>query len=276
MKIFKKVTVVGTGLIGGSIALALKQRKLAEHVTGISRHEKTIKIAKKEGAIDSGSCDIRAAEGSDLVILATPVSVIMGSARSLRDAINKDCIVTDVGSTKKQIVSLLTHIFPRFVGSHPLAGSEKRGIVNADPDLFDHSLCILTPVQSTDPKALHILEDFWKKLGSHPLLMNPDTHDKMLGTISHLPHILAFSLMNTVPACYLRYAPNSLKDATRVAASDQQLWADIFWSNRTHILAAIRTFQKELKHIEQAIRKKDRNRLIRLLKQARKKRGQLS
>ena len=140
MKLFNKVAIVGVGLIGGSIALAIKKHRLAHEIIGVSRHTKSLLLAKKMGAIDRGSQDINIIKDADLVILATPVNTIINLAPKILKVIKRACIVSDVGSTKEQIVKILEKIFPNYIGSHPLAGSEKRGIINADPKIFKDSL----------------------------------------------------------------------------------------------------------------------------------------
>ncbi|MFH0912889.1 MAG: prephenate dehydrogenase [Candidatus Omnitrophota bacterium] len=272
MRLFKKVAIVGVGLIGGSMALAIKKKRLAIQIVGVSRHKSTLALAKKSGAIDQGSQDLSIIKDADLVILATPVKTILDLARPILKFIRPDSIVCDVGSTKQEIVSKLSNIFPGFVGSHPLAGSEKRGVSNASSGIFKNSLCILTPTDKTDPKALAKIEKLWHQLGVKVLFLNPDIHDKALSLVSHLPHALAFSLAGIIPTKYLKLGVNSLKDTTRIAVSDSQLWADIFLSNRKNILESIRLFAKNLSKMQSAINKKDRKALIRILEDAKAKR----
>jgi len=272
MRLFNKVAIVGVGLIGGSLALAIKKKRLAVEIVGVSRHKNTLALAKKSGAIDQGSQDLSIIKDADLVILATPVKTILDLARPILKFIRPDSIVCDVGSTKEEIVSKLSNIFPGFVGSHPLAGSEKRGVSNASSGIFKNSLCILTPTDKTDPKALAKIEKLWHQLGVKVLFLNPDIHDKALSLVSHLPHALAFSLAGIIPPKYSKLGANSLKDTTRIAVSDSQLWADIFLSNRKNILESIRLFAKNLSKMQSAIHKKDRKVLIKILEDAKAKR----
>ena len=276
MRLFDRVTIVGTGLIGGSLALAIKKKGLACEVFGVSRHRNTLLLAKKSGAIDKGSEHLGIIKGSDLVILATPVNTILNLAKEIAGLIPRGCIVTDVGSTKQEIVSCLSKIFPNYVGSHPLAGSEKRGIKNACPGMFEESLCILTPTRNTNPKALRKIKILWNELGAKVIFLQPDTHDRILSFVSHLPHALAFSLIDIIPPGYLKFGANSLKDTTRIALSDSQLWADIFLSNPRNISRAIELFQKNLSRIKSAINKKDKKLLTSILKKAKAKRDSLS
>ncbi|MDD5730468.1 MAG: prephenate dehydrogenase/arogenate dehydrogenase family protein [Candidatus Omnitrophica bacterium] len=272
MKLFDKVAVVGTGLIGGSMALGIKKKKLAGTVIGVSRHKETLVLAKKNGAIDFGSTELEAVKEADLVILATPVNTILETAEEIAKLVKPGCIVTDVGSTKAGIVLKLSNVFARFIGSHPLAGSEKRGISNAEEGLFKNSLCIITPVKKSDPQALKKIQALWKALGSKVVLMEPQVHDRILSFVSHLPHVIAFSLIESVPSEYLRFSPNSLKDMTRVASSDPNLWADIFLSNNINTVKALDSLRDRLFAIRQAVDKKDKKTLVKIISRANKKR----
>lgn len=275
MKLFNKVAIVGVGLIGGSIGLAIKKRRLANEVVGVSRHKKTLLLAKKNGAIDRGSQDPNIIKNADLVILATPVSTILNLAPLLSKIVNSDCIVTDVGSTKQKIVNKLEKIFPNYIGSHPLAGSEKRSIISARSDIFKDSLCILTPTKNTAPKALAKIKKLWSQLGARMSLLSPSTHDKILSLISHLPHVIAFSLIESIPKRYLKFASSGLKDTTRIALSDDKLWEDIFLSNQKNLLEAIEFFQKNLSKLKSVIQIGNRKLLSIILKKAKAKRETL-
>jgi prephenate dehydrogenase len=269
MKLFNKVVVIGTGLIGGSMALDIKKKGLANCVVGISRRKISLDLAKKMGAIDSGSQDLSAVKDADLVIFATPPSAILASAPSVARLIKKDCIVIDVASTKEKIVSSLNRLFPNYVGTHPLAGSEKKGIKNASGGCFNDSLCLLTPVKGTHIEALKKISLLWKRLGAKTAVLDAATHDKILGFTSHLPHIAAFSLLKTVPASYIRFSSSGLRDTTRIASSDPVLWADIFLANRKNMLMAIGQLERNLTLIKNALRSRNRKRLVALLKSVR-------
>jgi prephenate dehydrogenase len=274
-KLFNKVAIIGTGLIGGSIALDIKRRKLANKVIGVSRRKKSLLLAKKLGAIDYGSQEIDIIKGADLVIMATPVSTILNLSNLISKSLTRDCLVTDVGSTKKEIVAKLEKVFPYYVGSHPLAGSEKRGVVNACANIFKDSLCILTPTKNTDPKALSKIKKLWTQLGAKVKFLSPDEHDKILSFVSHLAHIVAFSLIDIIPRQYLKFASNGLKDTTRIAASEAHLWVDIFLSNQKNTLKTIELFQHNLSRLKSAIKKRDRKLLSEILSQAKNKRDSL-
>lgn len=272
MRLFKKVVIIGTGLIGGSIGLAIKKKKLAKTIAGVSRHKESLSLAKKKGAIDSGSCSLDIIRGADLVILATPVNTLIELAPKVACLVSKDCLVTDAGSTKEEVSKRLSGIFPGYVGSHPLAGSEKRGVANARADLFRGSLCILTPLQNTDRRALKKIELLWRSFGARVILLNPAQHDKILSFASHLAHIAAFSLIAAVPGKYFKFASGGLKDTTRIAASESELWADIFLTNRANIIKAIESLEAQLHGIKSAIAKNDRQGLSAVLKKAAQKR----
>lgn len=275
MRMFDKIAIVGTGLIGGSIALAIKKKQLGRVIIGVSRHKESLLLAKKIGAIDIGSQDINITKDADLVILATPVSRIIKSACQISKFAKPECIICDVGSTKEEIVSKLTPLIPHFVGCHPLAGSEKRGIKNAIAGLFKNSLCILTPIKNTDNKALLKVKKLWGHLEAKVITMDPQLHDQILSFVSHLPHLASFTLVNSVSPKYFRFATNSLKDTTRISASDTNLWLDIFFSNRKNILAATRVFEHRLSEIKEALIKKNRKLLRKILTKAKNNRERL-
>ena len=272
---FKKVAIVGTGLIGGSLALAIKEVKLAECVVGISRQQKNLNLAKKIGAIDKGSLSLDILKDADLVVLATPISVILNLAPKIAQIIQKNCIVTDVASTKEEIAGVLEKIFTHYVGTHPLAGSEKRSIANAAANLFHGSACIITSTKKTDKIAFKKVESLWNKIGAKTMALSPSTHDKILSITSHLPHIAAFSLIKAVPDDYLKLSSGGLKDTTRIAGSDSEIWVDIFLSNQKNILQAIGVFEKNIKEIKSAIQRKDKVRLAKILRDSKLKREKL-
>lgn len=275
MKLFNKIAIVGVGLIGGSIGLELKRKRLANQVIGISFHKASIALAKKRGAIDIGSLDFGVLKDADLVILATPVFTILELAPQISKVIKKDCIVTDVGSTKEEIVSNLEKIFPNFIGSHPLAGSQKRSISNAKKGLFKKSLVILTPTKKTKPAIVNKIEQFWAKLGATVTKLEPSVHDLTLAYTSHLAHVAAFSLIESIPEKSLAYSASGLKDTTRIALSNSRLWADIFLSNRENIVKSIAALELNLNRIKSAIKNNKKTLLIKLLKKSQLKREQL-
>lgn len=274
MKLFNKVAIIGTGLIGGSLALDIKRQGLALEVVGVSRKEKSIRLAKAMGAIDSGATALKVAKDADLVVLATSVDSIIALGKQLANILKKETIVTDVGSTKVKIVSELERLFPVFVGSHPLAGSEKKSIANAQAGLFKGSTCILTPTIRTDSKALHTIKKMWQKIGARVITMPPKQHDRILSFTSHLPHTVAFALINSIPSDYLNYSAAGLRDTTRIALSDSQLWTEVLLSNK-NMAHALGCLEVELRKLRKAIMTRNHKILQALLRKAQKKRENL-
>lgn len=275
MRLFNRVVIIGVGLIGGSIGLAIKKKGVASKVIGISRHKKTLDLAKARGAIDFGFQEINAVKDADLIILATPVRSIIEIGLKIAFLIKPNTLITDTGSTKKLIVEKLEKVLPNFVGAHPLSGSEKQGARYANGDLFRGSLCILTPTTNTHGQALERISRFWKALGARVVNLTPSQHDKFIAYVSHLPHLIAFSLIRSIPKSHLCFASFGLKDTTRIASSDASLWRDIFLTNQKELLKTVKSFQVSLSKIKSAIVQKDSHTLKRLLNQAKKKRDSI-
>jgi len=275
MKKFNKVAVVGVGLIGGSMALTIKKKGLAKEVVGVSRKKRNLLLAKRRGAIDKGSQSLGIVKDADLLVFATPVETIMDFAPLVSRLVKKDCIVTDVGSTKRAIVSRLEKLFPHYIGSHPLAGSEKQHVRNACVGMFKDSLCILTPTKSTKIKSLNQIRMLWKQMGAKTVLLSPQEHDRILSFVSHLPHIAAFSLMGAIPREYFKFAACGLKDTTRIASSGGELWTDIIFSNKNNISRNIKILQDNLSKINSAIQRNDKRYLASILRVAKEKRDSL-
>lgn len=269
---FKRVTIIGLGLIGGSLGLAIKKQCLAKEVIGVSRRKSTINRALSLGIVDAATLDVKkGVKGSDLVILTTPVLKIIDIAKIISDTLSKGTILIDVGSTKKDIVKNIERILPgsvSFVGSHPLAGSEKSGIIYAGYDLFKGAYCVLTKTNQTNPGALVKVKKFWKKLGMDIRIMSPERHDRVISRLSHLPHAVAVGLSNTCGKGDLCLAAGGFKDATRIASGKPELWKDIFITNRKNIVSDIKILKKELSKIERALRRNSSSELLRLLKKA--------
>lgn len=272
MVLFKRVTIVGLGLIGGSLGMAIRRHRLAQEVMGLSRTSTTLRRAKQRGAIDRGSTDAkRAVQDADVVIIATPVDTIVPQAKRLARFMRPGSILTDVGSTKSQIVRSLTGALPRevaFVGAHPLAGSEQRGIAAARPELFDGSLCLVTTAGQTNQEALAHVVRLWKPLVRRVLVMDPATHDRLAAQMSHLPHLLAFCLVEATSHRALAIAPRSFLEATRVAKSDGDLWDDILRGNRRAVLAAMGQFEHQWKRVRRLLGHADPRPLQRFLRHA--------
>lgn len=275
MSLFNKVVIIGTGFIGGSLGLALKKRRLATQVIGLSRHSKNTRLAKEVGAIDNIGASLEVVADADLVIIATPVDTIIDFGIRISKIIKKDCIVIDVGSTKERIVSKLTTLLPNFLGCHPLAGSEKKGIANLQDGIFKGSICLITPTLKTNPHVLAKIKLFWRKLGAKVLTLSAKKHDQVLAFTSHLPHVVAFSLIAAIPNEFLKISSGGLKDTTRICASDELLWSQIFLQNRKNLLNAISSFQSQLAALKLALNKKDAQYLTKILIIAKSKRERL-
>ena len=278
-KIFNKVAIIGLGLIGGSLGISIRKNHIASKVIGFSRKSSTLKHAKKIGAIDEGSKNFKLLKDCDLVILSAPVKTIIDQIKIISPLLSKDCLIIDVGSTKFEIIQTAEKFLDRkvdFIGMHPLAGSEKRGIKNAGRMLFTGSLCILTPTKRNKPKNVLKVKQLWKKLGARTVVLSPLEHDKIIAFTSHLPHLTAFSLISSPPNNYLKYASGGLKDITRVAGSDAMLWADIFFTNKEQVLKSISSLENQLSEFKDIIRHNKQDKLIKKLEAAKLKRNKLS
>ncbi|MEK6683357.1 MAG: prephenate dehydrogenase [Nitrospirota bacterium] len=264
---FRKIVIVGVGLIGGSIGLAVRKKRLAETVVGVGPRADELKRAVALKAIDAYATDDRtvrkAVAGADLVVLAAPVGRLETSARDLSSALPRKTVVTDVGSVKGPLVRRLESLVSpdpsrrsQFVGGHPIAGRETSGIEAASADLFAGALCILTPTDRTGPKAVETVQRFWEAIGARTVSMDPDAHDRILATVSHLPHLVAYALVNTVLELQskngdlLSYSGGGFRDFTRVAASSPEMWRDICLFNRENLLAVIEAYEKILDRLK--------------------------
>ena len=277
--LFRRVAVIGVGLIGGSLAKAIKQNRLAREVIGFSQHPANLDWAIKNGVIDSGQQDARrAVHDADLVILATPVSVIASVLATIGPNLRRGCIVTDVGSTKVAIVNAAKESLPSsvfFVGSHPLAGSEKAGVQNTNEKLFEGSLCIMTPTDQTHKMATERVRRLWNKVGANVKFLSPQDHDLILANVSHLPHVVAYALMQAIPLAHLEYSGLGLRDATRIAASSPQVWSDICLANDKNIIHGLDELARNLAAVRRAISANDAKVLVNFFKEAQSRRASL-
>lgn len=279
--IFRRIAIIGVGLIGGSIGEAVKKRGLAGTVVGIGRRASSIDEALRRGAIDKGTLDPEnGVRGADLVIIATPIGLMPGIAKEIRGSLRKGCIVTDVGSTKSEVVTSLERLMPKgvdFVGSHPLAGSEKRGIIFAQEDLFEGSVVIMTKTKKTSSSALNRLGRFWKSLGvGRVAIRSPGDHDRIVAEISHLPHIAASALVNSASERSLEFASTGFKDTTRIAGSDPEIWRDICLTNRKNIIQALDRYERNLAKLKRLIKSGSSARLRREFERSKARREKLS
>jgi prephenate dehydrogenase len=278
---FKKIVIIGTGLIGGSIGKALIRNNLAEEVIGVCRRESSLLRAYKEKAITKGYVDeyVDALNGAEIVFIATPVHTIKKTLDKLGKIINdKRVIVTDVGSTKKEICRYAAKFAGRFtfIGGHPMAGSEKTGVENSTPDLFKGSVCLLAENKKIEQELFLKLKSLWEALGANVLPITPEKHDRNLAYSSHLPHVIAYALAGTAEKEFPDImAAAGFKDTTRIASSDAVIWTDIFMSNREYVLEAIKKYKKVLSKIEKSIRNKNEEELQKHLRDFKKVRDEL-
>ncbi len=272
-KKFKKVAIVGLGLIGGSLAGALKKSGKIADVTGIDIDKESIDYALSEKIIDHGYTVVDGVSGAEVIVIATNVGDIVKTAEAVFPFARKGAVITDVGSVKGNIVKALDRITPghlRFVGGHPIAGTENSGVWASNPLLFRGKRFIITPTSETDTSAIKKVSGLWKAAGAEVHEMNPGEHDRIFGFVSHLPHIAAYALVDSIlsagdPGTLFDFAGGGLRDYTRVAASSPEMWTDIFTANRVSALKALGKFRKSLDKIETAIRKKDSAALKKLL-----------
>lgn len=275
-ELFRRVAIVGVGFMGASLGKAIKKKGLARHIVGIGHHEDSLKEALNGGAIDEWTLDFnKGIIGADLIVLATPVNTILDFIETLGKEHRRGCIITDLGSTKAMIVERAEKVLHHsllFVGSHPLVGSEKKGPGSATAQLFEGGVCIMTPTDKTNRLAREKVKQFWSQLGSSVKFMPPYEHDEVLAYISHLPHLTAFALMKAIPDNFLDHATQGLKDATRVASSDPQVWRDIVFSNHKSILKALDEAVQVLAAMRKAIVARERDVLMDIFKQSKIKR----
>ncbi|MBE0545241.1 MAG: prephenate dehydrogenase [Verrucomicrobia bacterium] len=281
---WNKITLVGVGLLGGSLGLAIKRRRLAGHVEGYVRRAASIKECQKFQAADHATQDLAlAVADADLVILCTPLAQMCPLVRQLLPALKRGAIVTDVGSVKasvvKEIEALVAKAGGHFIGSHPMAGAEKTGVSAARADLFENAVCVITPTAKSHPAALRQVERFWKAVGSRLLTLTPQAHDELLSRSSHLPHLIATTLANYVlnPAHSKHQATlcaTGFRDTTRIASGSPEMWRDIALANRASIRAALDEFVRDLQHVQSLLRQNDADELMRWFDTAKQRRDQ--
>jgi cyclohexadieny/prephenate dehydrogenase len=275
----KTLAIVGVGLIGGSIGLAAKRRNVVERVLGAGRRQTGLNQALKLGSIDEAFLDLAAAvRQAEIVVFCAPVDRIAEQIIASAPDCAPGTLLTDVGSTKAEIVKSVEGRLPQgvaFVGSHPLAGSEKRGPEYADADLFQDRLTIVTETAATDPRALARTTAFWQALGSRVRVMAPEDHDEALALTSHLPHLVAAALASVVPPDLQELTASGFRDTTRIAAGDPTLWTGVFAQNRQAVLNALEQLEGRLSQFRQALMSENWSAVGNLLAQAKKVRDAL-
>ena len=263
----RRLCTVGTGLIGGSLARDLRRLGEVGEVVGSSRHAANLERAVDLGIIDRFDTDVaRAVAGADMVVVAVPIGATRTVFERIRDAVDDDAVVTDVGSAKGSVVAAaraaLGSRLPRFVPAHPVAGTEHHGVDSSVERLFEHRRVILTPVAETDPGALERVSAMWKTVGAEVLEMDVTHHDEVLAATSHLPHMLAYTLVDMLGRMKERteifdYSAGGLRDFTRIASSDPQMWHDICFANRGAMVETIERFRSDLDRLTDAVRRGD-------------------
>jgi prephenate dehydrogenase len=264
MNPFERVSIIGVGLLGGSLAKVLRKLGLAKSIVGYGRNKANLNEAKNLNIIDDVAPDIQsAARDADLIVFCSPVQTIAQLAMEMSPHLKPGCLVTDVGSTKETLVLDMEKFIPdgiSFIGAHPIAGGEMSGFRLSSDTLFDDAHCIITPTDKSDPESLKIAIELWKTIGMHVSIMDAKEHDFIFGAVSHLPHVLIFALMNTLGDLksenYDRitsFSGAGLRDITRTAASEPAMWRDICLSNKDSILHFLDLFQETLNHLRSSI-----------------------
>lgn len=275
---FEQLGLIGCGLMGGSFALALKRAGLVKRVVGYSKSPSTTERARALGVIDvEAPSALLAVSGADIVLIAVPVAATEATFKAIKHLVSPHTLIMDVGSTKRDVVdaarrALREHI-GSFVPAHPIAGKEVSGVEHADPDLYTGKQVILTPIERTQTTQLQQAVDVWSALGCHVLKMSPESHDAAFAAVSHLPHLIAFALMNAISGQpqakdFLSLAGPGFRDFTRIAASDPNVWRDIMISNREELLAQAKIFQRNLQALELMISSGNGEALEGLIEQA--------
>ena len=278
---FDRLIVIGMGLMGSSVLRAARQRGLAGEYLGVARRAATVDRALELGLIDRGltrATEIEPlAEGSELIVIATPVQQMPEIFSAVKELTASQSLITDVGSTKASVVAAAEQAWgsvpANFVPAHPIAGSERSGVEAGSSDLFIDHWVILTPLESTDIDALRQVDLFWQALGARTETMDLDHHDEILGATSHLPHLLAYALVDSLVTLedsgeVFRYAAGGFRDFTRIAESDPQMWHDIFLANSQALLQQLDNFDRHLQELRRAIQDQDGEALMETLQRA--------
>jgi len=273
---------VGVGLLGGSLGLALRKRGLATEVVGYVRRASSVAECLKCQAVTSATQDLReAVEGADLVVFCTPIAQMASLAEQMLTSLKRGALVTDVGSVKGSVVRKLSRTLSQhgahFVGSHPMAGAEKTGVLAAREDLFNNAVCVVTPTESSRPEAVKKATALWRSVGCRVLKLSPKEHDVLVSRSSHLPHVLAALLTNLVLNPSLRseqqaLCANGFRDTTRIASGSPEMWRDIVMANRGNLAAALRHFVRELEEFNRTMSKGDPEALLKFFESAKGRR----
>ena len=280
-----RLAIIGIGLIGSSLSLALKQAGAVGQVTGYSRNRKNLEKGLELGVIDSYESSIEASvRDADIVVIAVPLGAMQAVFAELKPALNSTAIITDVGSAKGSVVAAaeaeLGELFPRFVPGHPIAGTEKSGVEAGFASLYQNRRVILTPGRQTDPEAIATIEAMWRECGAIIEFLSVEHHDKVLAATSHLPHMLAYALVHYLSGLndhdeIFRFAAGGFRDFTRIASSDPVMWRDVCIANGDALVDLIRQYQQELDQVAAAISAEDADELLKLFGKAKSERDSL-
>ena len=283
---FKKVCIIGCGLIGSSIARGIKKNKLATKVVSSNRSNSTNKKVIRLKIVNEASSDTKKiVKGSDLIIIASPLSSYKNIILKIKSSLKNGAILTDVGSVKKNVISLIEKNIPKnvsWISSHPIAGTEESGPESGFSELFKNRWCILTPSKKSKSKDVKLLEKFWQKLGSKVDVMSVKQHDYILSITSHMPHLIAYNIVNTTLKIkkkkdrnIVKYSAGGLRDFTRIAASNPIMWRDIFVQNRENTSKMIDKFIENLKDLKKAIKSKNEKKLEKIFTETKKIRKEI-
>ena len=275
---FEQLGLIGCGMMGGSFALALKRAGMVKRVVGYSKSPSTTERARQMGVIDvEAPSALLAVSGADIVLLAVPVAATEATFKAIRHLVTRDTLIMDVGSTKRDVIDAARRVLrdnvPSFVPCHPIAGKEQSGVEHADPDIYVGKQVIITAIDRTDPGKIQAATRVWEAVQCHVLHMKPDEHDAAFAAVSHLPHLIAFALMNGIATQehgrnFLSLAGPGVRDFTRIAAAEPKMWRDILLANRQELLAQSKLFQDALHAMEQLIDSGDADSLEGLIAQA--------
>lgn len=280
---FRKIAIIGVGLLGGSLGMAVKRRKLAHKVIGFVRRPASIAECKEYRAVDYATQNLQeAAAGADLIVLCTPLARMQPLVKQMLPALKRGAIVTDVGSVKacviRELETMIVKAGAHFIGSHPMAGAEKTGVSASRLDLFVNAACVVTPTRKSNKAALRKVERFWQAVGCRLLRLAPEVHDALVSRSSHLPHMVAATLVNRVlspvyPAEQAGLCANGFRDTTRIASGSPEMWRDIALANRTNIARALDQFSADLIKLKRILKRADGKALAAFFEEARQRRN---
>ncbi len=280
----QKVTLIGVGLLGGSLGLAIKQRRLVNEVHGFVRRVASIVECERLGAVDHATCDLqRAVANADLVVLCTPLAQMRSVTEQMLPSLKPGAIVTDVGSVKGSVIRelepLVASAGAHFVGSHPMAGAEKMGVGAARADLFEKSVCVITSTANSNGKPVGQIEEFWRSVGARTIRLTAEIHDELVSRSSHLAHVVAAELANYVlspahPKEQAMLCANGFRDTTRIASGSPEMWRDIALANREHLTRVLGVFIEDLQEFQLALKNGDMKLVAEFFEKAKQRRDQ--